>query len=177
MRLNINARGMELSDTQRQHFEKKLGRLDKFFGDDVEVTARLRTERGLKIVEVTIPLYKEALRAQEATEDMYASLDAVMEKLARQIRKHRTRLEKRVRQGAFAKAEAENEMTLGAELAENRLVRTKVFKLEPMSVEDAIASMQMLGHTFFMFLNEATNGVCVVYQRDDGNFGVLIPDV
>ncbi len=177
MRLNIIARGVDLTETQRQHFEKKLGRLDRFFDDDIEATARIRTERGLRIVEVTIPLYNEALRAQEATEDLYASLDAVMEKLGRQIRKHRTRLEKRVRKGAYAKAEMEDVITIGAENAENRLVRTKVFKLEPMSVEDAIAGMEMLGHTFFMFLNEATGGVCVVYQRDDGNFGVLIPDV
>ncbi len=176
MKLTINAKGMELTEAQRDHFEKKLGRLDRFFDDDIEATARLRTERGLRIVEVTIPLHNEVLRAQDATDDLYASLDAVMEKLTGQIRKHRTRLEKRMRKGAYAKAEMEDAITIVAEQAENRLVRTKSFKLSPMSVEDAIASMEMLGHSFFIFLNNKTDGICVVYQRDDGNFGVLMPE-
>lgn len=176
MRLNITARGMELSDTQREHFEKKLDRLDRFFDDDVEATVRVRNEREKKIVEVTIPLNRDMLRAQESTDDLYASLDAVVEKLQGQIRKYRTRLEKRVRKGAYAKAEMEDKITIGAERQENRLVRTKSFKVMPMSVEDAIASMEMLGHTFFVFLNDKTDSICVVYQRDDGNFGVLMPE-
>jgi putative sigma-54 modulation protein len=176
MKLTITARGMDLSDAQRDHFEKKLARLDRFFDDDVEATARLRTERGLKIVEVTIPLYNDTLRAQEGTDELYASLDAVMEKMTRQIRKHRTRLEKRVRKGAYDKAQLEDAATIGAEEAENRLVRTKTFSVSPMSVEDAISSMEMLGHSFFIFLNDKTDSICVVYRRDDGNFGVLIPE-
>lgn len=177
MRLNITARDMELSNAQRDHFEKKLARLDRFFDDDVEATVRIRNERELKIVEITIPMNNATLRAQEATDDLYASLDAIMEKLQRQIRKHRTRLEKRMRKGAYAKAELEDAITIVAEEKENRLVRTKSFAVEPMSVDDAIASMEMLGHTFFLFLNEATDSICVVYQRDDGNFGVLIPEI
>jgi len=176
MKLNILARGMVLTDGQREHFEKKFDRLDRFFGDDIEAAVRIRNEREMKIIEVTIPMGRDILRAQEGTDDLYASLDAVLEKLQRQVRKHRTRLEKRVRKDAYAKAEMEDAATLGAEQKENQLVRTKTFQVSPMSVDDAIASMEMLGHTFFVFLDEKTDSICVVYQRDDGNFGVLVPE-
>lgn len=174
----IKAIGIELTETQRKHLEKKAAKLDRYFGDDVECLIRIREDHHRKIVELTLPLRGATLRAQEGTDDLYASMDAVMEKIMRQIRKQRTRLEKRTREGAYAKAEMEDSLTVGAVETEEtgRLVRTKNFGVEPMTAEEAISQMEMLGHSFFVFLNEQTDTICVVYAREDGNFGLLIPE-
>lgn len=176
MRLTMTSKGFDLSDAQKRHIEKKLSKLDRFFGDEIEATVRARSERGREIVEVTIPLQGTFLRAQESTQDLYASLDLVMEKLTAQIRKHRTRLERRVREGAYLRMETEDAQTIAQSEQVSQLVRTKSFRVSPMSPEEAISQMEMLGHTFFVFHNEQTDSVCVVYGRDDGNFGLLIPE-
>lgn len=176
MRLTFTTKGYDLNEGQRSHFEKKLSRLDKFFDDEVEATVRIRTERNQEIVEVTIPLQGQFLRAQESANDLYGSLDSVMDKLMGQIRKHRTRLEKRMREGSIARIESEDAAIKAASANAGMLVRTKTFSVTPMTPEDAISHMEMLGHTFFVFDNTQTNSICVVYTRDDGNFGLLIPE-
>lgn len=178
MKINIIDKGFELSDTQQRHFEKKLQKLDRFFGDEVECTVRVRQEKSREIVEITLPLRGGVtLRAQESTHELYASLDAVMEKIMRQIRRQRTKLEKRTREGAYAKAEMENLLTTSPEEQIGKLIRTKSFQLDAMTTEEAISQMEMLGHSFFLFLNQQTNSVCAVYAREDGNFGLLIPEI
>ena len=106
---------------------------------------------------------------------MYMSIDRAVDKLNRQIRRHRTKLEKRLRAGAFepvANEPAEPE----EEVATYDLVRVKKFPVKPMHVDDAIAQMELLGHTFFLFLNEETDSMCVLYLRSDGSYGLLQPE-
>ncbi len=177
MRISIVNKNSVLSDSLESRIEKKLGKLDKFFPEDQECTVRLAQERGGRnIVEITIVVKDgTVLRAEEVTADMYTSLDGAVDKLVRQIRRHRTKLEKRLREGAFQSAEAGVEADDEPEET-GRLVRVKRFTMKPMSVNDAIAQMELLGHSFFLFTNEETNGTCVVYRRNDGNIGLLEPE-
>ena len=176
MILNINGRNMQITDSIRAHVEKKAAKLERFFRPDTEVQVRISQERGGRnIAEVTVALRGVILRAEEVTNDMYASIDTAIDKMVRQIRRHRTKLEKGLRAGAFEPAAAE-EVVPEDEVEETapQLVRVKRFLVKPMDVEDAIAQMEMLGHNFFLFLNIDTESACVVYKRQDGGYGLLI---
>ncbi len=173
MRIQISGKNLTISEPIRAYVEKRMRKFDRLFGDDVEAQVRLGVDRYRQICEVTIPLKGVTLRAEESTNDMYASVDNVIGKLERQIRKHRTRLEKRMRQDADT---AEVYEAPFEEPESGSLVRTKRFTLTPMSVESAIEQMELLGHSFFMFRDEATGSVQTVYKRTDGNYGLLIPE-
>ena len=171
-------KGMEVSDSLKARVEKKLSKLERYFQDDVEAQIRLSQERGNRnIVEITISVGSVILRAEEVSNDMYMSIDRSVDKLNRQIRRHRTKLEKGLRAGAFEPAAAE-EVVPEDEVEETapQLVRVKRFLVKPMDVEDAIAQMEMLGHNFFLFLNIDTESACVVYKRQDGGYGLLEPE-
>ena len=133
----------------------------------------MAVEKNRHIVEVTIPYTGGIIRGEEVTGDMYASIDNVIAKLERQIIRHRTKLEKNL------KAEAFNEpMPEYVEDEEDgpRIVRTKRFSIKPMSVDEAVLQMELLGHSFFVFLNSETEGINVLYKRKDGNLGLIEPE-
>ena len=116
------------------------------------------------------------LRAEEVSGDMYASIDGAVDKLNRQIRRHRTKLYKKLRESAF---EAPVEAVVPEEdeaPAQYNVVRTKKFKVKAMQVDDAIAQMELLDHDFFLFRDDETDGICLVYRRNDGSYGLLQPD-
>ncbi len=173
MRIQTLGRNITISDPIRQYVNKRVGKFDRLFGDDVEAQVRLSIDRYRQICEVTIPLRGVTLRAEESTNDMYTSIDSVIGKLERQIRKYRTRLEKRMRQDADTEEVYEAPFE---EAQQGRLVRTKRFQLEPMDTETAIEQMELLGHSFFMFLDGETEEVRTVYKREDGNYGLLVPE-
>ncbi len=173
MRIQITGRNIAISDPIAKYVNKRVGKFDRLFGDDVEAQVRLSIDRYRQICEVTIPLRGVTLRAEEATNDMYTSIDNVIGKLERQIRKYRTRLEKRMRQDADT---AEVYEAPFQEAEAGQLVRTKHFALEPMDVDSAIEQMELLGHSFFMFKDEQSGSIQTVYKRTDGNYGLLIPD-
>lgn len=175
MRISITGRNLDISDGWRAKIEKKVGKLDKYLSDDSEVQVRLSQEHGTRnTAEITIVLPGSILRAEETSAEMSASLDKVMDKIVRQIHRHRTRIEKRLRAGAFEEAPE-----VAAELAEapetHTVVRVKRFNVKPTSVEEAITQMEMLGHSFHLFLNEDTGTYSVVYRRVDGDYGLLEP--
>lgn len=177
MRIAVNGRNFEISDALQERIEKKVGKLDKYLRDDAEVQVRLSQEaKARNRAEITITLGSAILRAEEAGPDMYACIDKTMDKIVRQIRRHRTKLEKRLKVTA-----SEIEKDIAPEEVEavedaRELVRVKRFAVKPMTVEDAIAQMEMLGHSFFLFLNAETETTCVVYRREDGNYGLLMPE-
>ncbi|MBR2572394.1 MAG: ribosome-associated translation inhibitor RaiA [Clostridia bacterium] len=173
MRVTINSINLEITEALRARIEKKIAKLDRFLAEDEEVRVRLKSENETRnSCEITIDFAGAMLRAEETGEDMYACIDKDMDKIVRQIRKHRTKLEKRLRAGAFERAE---EAVPEEEEEPQRVVRTKRFAVKPMSVDDAIAQMEMLGHTFFLFLNDETGAACVVYKRESGDYGLLEP--
>ena len=178
MRIIVSGKNMNVTDALRERVIKKLSKFEKFFGPGTEVHATLSVERNRQIIEVTIPFNGVILRAEEVTEDMYTSLDNVIEKLERQMRRQKTKLEKRHREGnikfedwAFHGTEKEEE-----EGEEAKLVRTKRFTIKPMPAEEAVMQMELLGHSFFVFSNAETEEVNVVYRRKDGNYGLIEPE-
>ena len=165
--------GMEVTDALQAYAEKKVGKLDWFFGEDAEVVVKFSQQKGAKnIAEITINKKSVLFRAEEVSDDMYASIDSAVDKLSGQIRRHRTKLDKKFRSPAPAPVEAEPI----EEEEEKKLVKVKTFAVKPMSVEDAILQMEQLGHSFFVFDNADTGKVCVLYVRKDGDYGLLEPE-
>ena len=159
--------------------EKKVGKLDRFFKEDATAAITFSVEKErLNKVEITIRSSGTIFRVSESTADMRASIDAAVATLERQIRKNKTRLEKRLRQGAFERTLDASEITSFApdepEEGEYRIVRSKTFPIKPMTRDEAILQMNLLGHSFFAFKDEEADGAfAVVYRRYDGDYGLI----
>ena len=158
--------------------EKKVGKLDRYFKEDATAAITFSIEKDRNQVEVTIRSSGTIFRVSESTADMRASIDAAVATLERQIRKNKTRLEKRLRQGAFERTLDASEITSFApdepEEGEYRIVRSKTFPIKPMSRDEAILQMNLLGHSFFAFKDEEAGGAfAVVYRRYDGDYGII----
>ncbi len=176
MKIKITGKGMNVSDYLRGVVLKKAEKLGRYFKPDAEMSVMLTIEKNRHIAEVTVPVDGILLRTEEATGDMYSSVDAVLKKLERKIRKHRTRLERRLHEDAFATDAAVYEDE-GEDDMVPRLVRSKKFSIKPMDVEEAMMQMELIGHSFFVFRNAETNNVNVLYVRNDGNYGLIEPDI
>ena len=177
MRISITARNMEVSENLRRLIEKKARKLGRYFREDTEVLVGLNVERNRHIMELTAYFDGIVIRAEDHSGDMYTTLDKVLQKLERRIRKYRTKLEKKLHAEAFvSESPVFCETDEQEELEEPRVVRTKNFALKPMSVEEAIMQMELLGHNFFVFRNGASLEVNVVYRRNKGDFGLIEPD-
>ena len=181
IKFNVRGENVEVTDAIRAYVEGKISKLDKYFNDGHEVTAyvnlKVYTEKRAK-VEVTIPAKSITLRAEHTSEDMYASIDFVEEKLERQIRKYKTRTNRRQKTNVptakvFTDEFAPLEKSEEVEDAGIKIVRTKHIALKPMDAEEAVLQMEMLGHDFFVFTDSETDGTNVVYRRDDGRYGVI----
>jgi len=173
MKINIKGRNVEVTAAIKEYVEKRLAKFDKMIAEAEEAYVTVLVQKDRHRVEVTIPLDGGViLRGEEEGNNMYACIDEVVEKLERQVRKHKTRLAKRVKEGSAAKKAL---MAIEEEPDERLLVRTKQFNIKPVSVEEAIMQMNLLGHKFFVFTNEENHKVNVLYQRNDGNYGLLIP--
>jgi len=182
MRILIRGKNVEVTDALKQYAEKKLRRLEKYFETQAvsEVHVSLSVNKNIHSVEVTIPLIGVTLRAEERSEDMYASIDLVVDKLERQIRKYKTRVNRKVRQEAQRAVFKETADPAQARTGEEdegpyEVVRMKRFQMKPMKVEEAILQMNLLGHDFYVFLNTDSSDVNVVYRRDDGRYGLIEP--
>ena len=174
MKFVYTSKDMAVTESLKARVEKKLGKLERYFRDEVEATIRFKVQKGARnIVEITVNAGGVILRAEESSNDMYLSIDHAIDKLESQIRRHRTKLEKRIH---AAELEPAYEEAPVYEEATYDVVRTKKFAVKPMSVEDAIAQMELLGHDFFLFLNEEVNVMCVLYRRNDGTYGLLQPE-
>lgn len=180
MRFDIRGKNLELTDALKDYTTKRLSKLEKYIDDVKEAQVALSVEGEGHKVEVTIPLNGVILRGEEASEDMYTSIDLVVEKLEKQIEKYKTRLYRSNRGAGMKRAwaeEARKELEASEGLDTFKVVRTKRFALKPMDEEEAIMQMNLLGHTFFVFFNAATEEVNVVYRRKDGNYGLIEPNL
>lgn len=166
-KFHIRGENIAITDAIRDYAETKLSKLEKYFSEDVtvHVTAKVYPNKQAK-AEVTIPSKDVTLRAEETTDNWYASLDLVVDKLERQIRKHKTKMQKRNR------VEKTHD-DVNATDTEEVFARIKDLNIETMSPQDASDQMECLGHDFFVFLNEDTARVSVVYSRKDGTIGLL----
>lgn len=172
--MNITVVGRKC--TPRENFkeraEKKLSKIDRFFGDGASAKVTATVEKNSQSVEITVFNDGMIFRAQARAENMNDALDECVDLLIRQMRKNKTKVEKRLREGAF------DDLIAGEveEEKEFELVRTKVIPVKPQSVDEAILQMNMLGHLFYVFRNSADNTISVVYRRDDGGYGLIVPE-
>ncbi|MFC4766430.1 ribosome hibernation-promoting factor, HPF/YfiA family [Effusibacillus consociatus] len=182
MKIQLRGEHLSITDALRDYVEKKIGRLEKYFDTPpvqaVQVT--LSVVRDSHNVEVTMPLNGIMVRAEERSPDMYASIDLVAEKLEAQIRKHKTKLNRRFREEGIRTLFQENgaaaTVAVEDEIDEGEIVRVKKFAFKPMTPEEAVMQMDLLGHDFFVFANAETEEVNVVYKRNDGNYGLIEPE-
>ncbi|WP_291648646.1 ribosome-associated translation inhibitor RaiA [Clostridium sp.] len=176
MRVSVIAKNTTATPALKEMVEKKLSKVKRYFDPEVEAKTTLSVQKNKQKVEITIPFNGIILRAEESTEDMYKSIDLVVAKLERQIRKQRTKLSRRNNESLrFPQAE---EVALSDEVAEanGEVVKVKRFGVKPMSVEEAVLQMELVGHNFFVYQDSEANKVCVVYKRKDGDYGLLEPD-
>lgn len=168
MIISFTGRKVTLKDAFKERVEKKLGKLDKFFEDDAQAQVTVTDERGRQTVEITVKYKGMIYRAEETSRDMLVSFDDAVDSLVRQINKNKAKLVKRLKVGAFDGEDIEPEDKIDD-------IRIKSFEVKPMGVDEAILEMDMLGHEFFVFLNEETNSICVAYKRKNGGYGVIEP--
>ena len=177
MRITISGKNVEVTNGLRSAIEKKLTKLDRYFNPDVTAHATLSVENYRQIVEVTIPFGGAILRGEESNTDMYAAIDLVADKMERQVRKQKTKLEKR-KYGESLRFQSipDFERDDKDEVNEPSIVKTKRFAIKPMSEEEAVLQMELLAHSFFVFQNADSSEVNVVYKRKDGNYGLIEPE-
>ena len=178
MKFVFTDKKVNVPNSIHNYAEKKVGQLDRFFKEDATASVTFSIEKDRNQVEVTIRSSGTIFRVSESTSDMHASIDAAVTTLERQIRKNKTRLEKRLRQGAFERALDVEDVSSFApdepEEGEYRIVRSKTFPIKPMTREEAILQMNLLGHSFFAFKDEEAGGAfAVVYRRYDGDYGLI----
>ncbi|MBD9172020.1 MAG: ribosome-associated translation inhibitor RaiA [Clostridiales bacterium] len=182
MKLTIYAKNMTVSPHVTRRIEKKTERMGRYLLPDTEMQVRLSKEpkRDIRTVEITVPMGNGVILRSEASEpeNLFLAIDQALAKMERQIHRHRSKLDKRIRDDAFASNELEfiEDEDAAAEESVPEIVRRKTFPVRPMSVEDAAVQMEMLGHSFFAFVNAETEEINVLYQRKDGKLGLLEPE-
>lgn len=176
MKITYVARKVTLRDNFKERVDRKLSKFEKIFSENAEASVVVTLERNRQTVEVTIRDNSMVYRAESTMAEMNDALDKVTDMLSRQLRKHKTRLSKRLRTGTIDELVALNPEDASVEQEDElNVVRKKQVYLKPVSVEEAILQMEMTNHKFFMFLNAETGDVNVVYVRDDGAYGLIEP--
>lgn len=173
MHVNFKSRNLEITDAIKEYTEKRLSRFDKLIGAE-EADVTMRSIKDRQRLEIVIPYHGVLIRGEEEGYDMFTCIDNVADKLESQIHKYRTRLIKRYRQSRDLAADAP--LTPPEWLEDEAPVRVKTFTTKPMSVEEAIMQMNLLGHSFFVFVNNDDHKVNVLYQRHDSEYGLLQPE-
>lgn len=183
MKYNIRGENVEVTEAIREYVKKKVSKLERYFDTPPtsDVHVKISVYNNEQRIEITIPMTDLLLRAEERHYDLYAAIDLVVDKLERQIRKYKTKVNRKFRQkGApkhvFAELEKEaQEARQELDDDEIEVVRTKRFNLKPMDSEEAVLQMNMLDHAFFVFTNAVTGDTNVVYRRNDGRYGLIEP--
>jgi len=182
MKLIIKGKHIDVTDSVENYIRKKMIKLDKYFDQIMDATATVSAEKNRQIFEVTMQAKKAIIRAEEESDSIYTSIDRVVEKLERQIIKYKEKL--------YSKSFGEQNRPKEVNLIENKeietsnqesedikIVKTKKFVIKPMSPDEACLQMELLGHSFFVFNNEATDQINVIYKRKDGNYGLIEPEI
>ena len=173
MRFVISGKNIDVTEGLRSAVTDKLGKLERYFTPDTEVHVTLSVEKERQKIEVTIPVKGTVIRSEQVSNDMYVSIDLVDEVIERQLRKYKNKIVQREQGGGsfrqeFIDKEVEDE--------EVRIIRTKQFDMKPMYPEDACVQMEMLGHSFYVFVNAETEQINVVYKRKGNTYGLIEPE-
>jgi len=177
MKFTFTEKKVEISDELREYAEKKIGKLDRFFKTESEAFVTFATERGRYIAEVTIKNHGMFHRVTESTGDMFASIDSAVAAVERQIRKHKTKLGKRLRDGALEREyvpAVKHDDFQDEDVQDFKIVRSKEFPIKPMTPEEAVLQMNLLEHEFFVFKNQNRDSAfSIVYKRKKGDYGLI----
>ena len=174
MKFTFTDKKVTLPRSVHEYAEKKVGKLDRYFPAEAEPTVVFSVEKGRNNAEVTVRDRGTIYRARQSTSDMFATIDAAVADIERQLRKNKARLEKRLRKDAFVRTAEETSFAPDEPEEEYQIIRSKRFAMKPMSPEEAVLQMNLLGHTFFAFRNEEEGeAFAVVYKRDDGGYGLI----
>ncbi|MBE6646349.1 MAG: ribosome-associated translation inhibitor RaiA [Ruminococcaceae bacterium] len=178
MKINIIGRQLNVYDDTKEMIIEKLSKLDKYFGEEGSATVTLTHKRNLATLEVTIKASNTLFRSEVDADSFRDALDKSIDNIERQIRKNKTRLRKKLREGVILDSDIAAASLEPQEEPESNdiIIRTKRFEYTPMSPEEAIMQMNLIGHTFFVFNDAVTGKTCVVYTRKDGNYGLIEPE-
>ena len=174
MKFIIIGKNIDVTPGLREAVESKLGKLGRYFTPNTEIHVTLSVQKGHQKIEVTIPVKGGLVRSEQESSDMYVSIDLVEEIIERQIKKYKTKIVDKKQSAlafseAFLQEEAEQEETVN-------IVKTKRFAMKPMDAEEACVQMELLGHSFYVFLNSETEQVNVVYKRKGNTYGLIEPE-
>ena len=175
MELTVRGKNLEMTDALHSYVEKHPGKIQRYFDKPIKINVLLRISNMTKTCETTVFVDGVILRGVEKSDDMYKSIDLVFDKVERQIHKYKTRLVKKFKEKNTLSRQfvLEKEPIAARADADFEIVKTKHFNISPMSPEEAILQMNLLGHNFFMFFNSDTEAMAVVYRRDDGKYGLI----
>lgn len=177
MKFTFTDKKVTLPKSVHAYAEKKVGKLDRYFPTEADASVVFSVEKDRNNVEVTVRSGSTILRAAQSTSDMFVSIDAAVADMERQLRKNKARLEKRLRKDAFVRTPDDTSFSVEEPEDEIEIIRTKRFPIKPMTAEEAVLQMNLLGHTFFAFRNEDARGAfAVVYKRDNGGYGLIEDD-
>ena len=174
MKTNYILRKVTLKDSSKEHIEKKMQKLEKFFSEDAEATLKFVLENETVKSEITIKDKSTVYRAEDVKNDLVEAFDNAYDNIIRRIRKQKTKLEKRLRSTSFDEVFAPADFNESDESFE--VIRSKKFYLQAISVDEAILQMNLIGHQFFIFKNIKTGLISVVYKRNDGKYGLIEPE-
>ena len=174
MKFIITGKNIEVTAGLRSAVEEKIGKLDKYFNDEVTANVTLSVEKERQKIEVTIPVPGHIIRSEQVSNDMYVSIDLVEEIIERQLKKYKNKIiTKQQSNSNFRKEYIEKEVEADDEI---KIIRTKKFDMKPMYPEDACVQMELLGHDFFVFVNAEDDNVNVVYKRKGNTYGLIEPE-
>ena len=173
MKITTQGNGIRIGTRLEEKIASKMSKFDKFFGDETEAFVTCKVRKGVKIIEITVNYGGTTFRCEEESDTFITALDRAVEGLDRQIRKNKTRLEKRVKTNAFIITEDDDDEYVEEVDFE---IRVKTFPFKPMTPEEAILQMNLIGHTFYAFTDADSGDVCVVYKRKEGSYGLIIPE-
>ena len=178
MKIKIFGKNIDVTPGIKSAVEDKLGKLDKYFAQETDADVTLSVNKNEQKVEVTIPVKGGIIRAEEISDDMYASIDMVEETIERQLVKYKNKLvnKKKTYRDNFTSEFVDLDFEEDEEESTVKIVRTKKFGIKPMDPEEACIQMELLGHSFFVFLNADTDEVNVVYKRKSGTYGLIEPE-
>lgn len=173
MKITLRGKNIEITEAIEEKVSEKLSKLDKYFivSENVEAKVLVRTYPYGQKIEVTIPTEYVLLRAEVVDQDLYSAIDLVIDKLEGQIRKYKTRLNRKSKDNKLAFNLASIEPL--EEEEEDVLVKTKTITPKPMDMEEAIMQMELIGHSFFVYRDTETDAISIVYRRNDGDYGLI----
>lgn len=172
MKYNIRGEKVEVTPAIKSYIEDKIGKLDKYFDDASNINANvvIKVRGKEQKIEITVPAMHYTLRSEESHSDLYAAIDLTVDKLERQIRKNKTKINSKIKRNIIQNFEMDLEDNFEED---SKVLKRKKVDMKPMNEEEAILQMEMLGHSFFVFKNADTDSICVLYLRKDGNYGIL----